>query len=459
MQIKLFNKTRWKLAIWYAIVMALILSLCGFVVYQVMIQTFLVSINQELESVAGTLHTVIEPSLKQPGSLEPVFQIVLPNLCLADSSCPRQETFRHQENLHTEHGIFSNNNKERRYYIRFTDKTGKLLAVAGLQPHELPENKQTNLWQTVADPQGTRYGQKSIPLYTINNQIWGYIQVGRSLKDLDNRLNKLKLVVALGLPITVILVGGSSWWLAGLAMRPIDKSYTQMQQFTSDASHELRTPLAAINATVESVLDLEHLSEQEAREILASIKRQNLRLTELVQDLLLLSRLDQKTQATYKQPCCINILIDDLIEEFSDLASAARLQLASSFQSHQLLYVMGDEEQLLRLFSNLVANAIKYTPARGYVNIILRRSNGDAVIEVEDTGIGIASQELTRIFDRFYRVDCDRSRSKGGSGLGLAIVNAIVKAHKGRIEVKSQYGKGSTFIVSLPIIVLPSFDI
>jgi signal transduction histidine kinase len=456
MQIRLFNKTRWRLAAWYALVMALILSLCGFVVYQVMIQTFLVSINQELESVAGTLHSVIEPSLKKPGRLEPVFQIVLPNLCLANSTCSQQESFSHQKNLHTEHGIFSNHNKDRRYYIRFTDNVGNLIAVAGFLPNELPQTKQTKLWQTVVDSQGNRYGQKSIPLYTTKNQTWGYIQVGRSLKDLDNRLNKLKLIVALGLPIMVILVGSSSLWLAGLAMRPINKSYTQMQQFTSDASHELRTPLAAINATVESVLDLEYLSEKEARETLASIQRQNFRLTQLVQDLLLLSRLDQRTQATRKQPCCINILINDLIEEFSDLASAAGLQLAPLFQSHQPLYLMGDEDQLLRLFSNLVANAIKYTPAGGYVNIILRRSNGDAVIEVQDTGIGIALQEVPRIFDRFYRVDCDRSRSKGGSGLGLAIANAIAKAHNGKIEVRSQYGKGSTFIVILPTIVVPS---
>ena len=98
-------------------------------------------------------------------------------------------------------------------------------------------------------------------------------------------------------------------------------------------------------------------------------------------------------------------------------------------------------------------NAIQYTPAGGYVAVILKRSNGDAVIEVEDTGIGIAPDEQKLIFDRFHRVNSDRSRSTGGSGLGLAIATAIVQAHGGSIQVQSQLGKGSTFIVHLPLTV------
>ena len=452
MQIRLFHKTRWRLAIWYTMVMGLILILCGFAVYQVIIQAYLVSIKRELESVTGTLHNVIEPTLKQPGRTEPVFQLALPNICLAESICSTQNIFSNSRLTHTGHDIFSLLYKNKQYYIRFVDGSGRLIAVAGFRPDELPPMR-TQVWQTVKDSQGNRYSQKSLPLHTQDNQFWGYIQVGRSLKELDNRLAALKLVLGLGLPITVLIVGGSSWWLAGLAMRPIDRSYKQMQQFTSDASHELRTPLAAINATVESVLDLEHLAEQEARDILASIKRQNHRLVELVQDLLLLSRLNQPTLAIQRLPCCLNVLINDLLEEFSALASAANLQLTSSVLCHQPLYIIGDEDQILRLFYNLIANAIQYTPAGGYVAVILKRSNGDAVIEVEDTGIGIAPDEQKLIFDRFHRVNSDRSRSTGGSGLGLAIATAIVQAHGGSIQVQSQLGKGSTFIVHLPLTV------
>ncbi|MDZ8032065.1 two-component system sensor histidine kinase RppB [Nostoc sp. DedSLP04] len=450
MQIRLFRKTRWQLATWYAVVMALILSLCGFVVYEVIIDAYVVSINRELESVAGTLHDVIEPNLKQPGITEPVFRQVLPNICLAQSSCSTQKILRHGKTTPDEHGIFSPVYKDKQYYIRFVDGSGRLIAVAGFQADELPPTVLPQVWQTLKDLQGNRYSQKSLLLHTQDNQYWGYIQVGRSLNDLDNRLAALKVILALGLPITVLLVGGSSWWLAGLAMRPIDSSYKQMQQFTSDASHELRTPLAAINATVETLFDMEYLSE-EARDILASIQRQNYRLAELVQDMLLLSRLEQQTQATQQIHCCLNILINDLLEEFSALAAAASLQLTSLVLCQELLYVMGDEDQLLRVLSNLIANAIQYTPAGGYVTVILKRTNGHAVIEVQDTGIGIASHEQKWIFDRFYRVNSDRSRRTGGSGLGLAIAQAIVQAHGGSIQVQSQVGKGSSFIVHLPL--------
>ncbi|BDA73902.1 two-component sensor histidine kinase [Calothrix sp. PCC 7716] len=450
MQIKLFNKTRWRLAAWYAMVMALILGLCGLIVYQVMIRAYLLSIDLELESVAGTLHSVIEPNLKQPGRIEPVFQLVLPNLCLADSGCPNQQIPSHSQLAHNRHGIFSAVYKDKEYYIRFVNTSLKVIAVAGLKLNELPSTIRIDVWQTLKDSQGNRYSQKSLELHTQDNQTWGYIQVGRSLKELDNRLVALKLTLAFGLPTSIFLVGASSWWLAGLAMRPIDRSYKQMQQFTSDASHELRTPLAAINATVETILDLEHLSEQEARDTFISIRRQNNRLACLVQDLLLLSRFDQKTQATDRQPCCLNDLIIDLMEEFSALASNADLEISSSLEHSQPLYVLADEDQILRLFSNLIANAIKYTPAGGYVHITLKHSTNDAVIEVKDTGIGIAPEEQVRIFDRFYRIDTARSRSNGGSGLGLAIAKAIVEVHKGSIEVQSQLGKGSTFIVRLP---------
>ncbi|RUT01510.1 two-component sensor histidine kinase [Dulcicalothrix desertica PCC 7102] len=450
MQIKLFNKTRWRLAAWYALVMALILGLCGLVVYQVMIRAYLVSIDLELESVTGTLHSVIEPNLKQPGQIEPVIELVLPNLCITNSGCSNQQIPSHSQQAHNRHGIFSPVYKDKQYYIRFVNTSFKVIAVAGLKSNQLPSTIRTNVWQTLRDAQGNRYSQKSLELHTQDNRTWGYIQVGRSLKELDNRLLALKLTLAFGLPTSIFLVGASSWWLAGLAMRPIDRSYKQMQQFTSDASHELRTPLAAINATVETILDLEYLSEQEARDTLISIRRQNLRLSSLVQDLLLLSRFDQKTQVTDRQQICLNDLINDVMEEFSALASNADLQLSSSLEYSQPLYVLADEDQILRLISNLIANAIKYTQNGGYVNVTLKRSNGDAVIEVKDTGIGIPLAEHVRIFDRFYRVDSNRSRSSGGSGLGLAIAKAIVEAHKGSIEVQSQLGKGSNFIVRLP---------
>ena len=144
-------------------------------------------------------------------------------------------------------------------------------------------------------------------------------------------------------------------------------------------------------------------------------------------------------------------MIEDLIEEFSALANASSLQLKSSVLAHQSSFVIGDEDQLLRLFSNLIANAIQYTPAGGNINLILKKNNGDAMIEVIDTGIGISPQEQKLIFDRFYRVNESRSRYSGGSGLGLAITIVIAQAHGGKIRIQSQLGKVVLFSVRLPL--------
>ena len=151
----------------------------------------------------------------------------------------------------------------------------------------------------------------------------------------------------------------------------------------------------------------------------------------------------------------VNDIVNDLVEEFEDLAGAADVTLTSLIQVLSPLSVVGDEEQLYRLVSNLIINAIQYTPAGGQVTVVLSRSDDRALIEIQDTGIGIAPEEQRRIFDRFYRVNSDRSRNTGGSGLGLAIAKAIVQAHQGSIQVQSVLGKGSTFAVRLPLEVVP----
>ena len=275
--------------------------------------------------------------------------------------------------------------------------------------------------------------------------------MGRALKDLDDYLANVKLALLLGLPIAMILVCVAGWWLSGLAMQPIYQSYKQIQQFTADAAHELRTPLAASQATVESALRLPHLSEPEARDILGTIERQNRRLTTLVVDLLLLARMERQSVPVRRQKSCLNDIISDLVKELETLAIRAGETLTCDIRLHEPLIVIGDEEQLYRLVSNLIVNAIEYTSTGGQVTVILNRSDHYALIQIQDTGIGIAKSEQKRIFDRFYRVSSDRSRGTGGSGLGLAIAMAITKAHNGSLQVQSELGKGSTFTIRLPL--------
>jgi signal transduction histidine kinase len=264
-------------------------------------------------------------------------------------------------------------------------------------------------------------------------------------------MTTLHIALLLGIPLAMLSVGGASWWLSGLAMRPIYQSYDQIQQFTADAAHELRTPLAATRATVESAMLLgSELSSEEVQQTLTIVDRQVIRLAQLAQDLLLLSRMDG-TDPKHWQPCCLNDMLRDLEEELAHLAMKNDVQLTIEVPAVRLFKTLGNEEQLYRLFTNLITNAIHYAPG-GNVDIILDKEAQTAVIRVKDNGPGIDLEQQAKIFDRFYRVDCDRSRLSGGTGLGLAIAKAIVLAHRGRIQVQSELGKGSTFIVVLPLV-------
>lgn len=446
---QLFRSTRVRLALCYATVMGLILSISGFSFYRVVFNAHVVALDSEIESVAGTLHDTLEPKLKEPGKLESTVQQLFSNLSLCENVGAKciQQKFNNGRHFI---GVTNHSN----YYVRFFDLSGRLIATAGRYPEGISTAFSNQKWQFLKDSKGEEYHQITVGLHVINNRNtkdWGYIQVGRSLKEFNRYLDSVKLFLALGLPITMAMVAIASWWLAGLAMRPIYDSYRQIQQFTADAAHELRTPLAATGATVESGLLMPEIEEQEMREILRTLHRQNQRLTTLVSDLLMLARLDTQPVTKQQEICCLNDIISDLIEEFEAMAIAAGILLECSLQGNQPLNIVGNSDQLYRLVSNLIINAINYTPKCGRVKVFLNRNDDYAVIKVQDTGVGIAPHEQKRIFDRFYRVSNNRSRSTGGSGLGLAIASAIVRTHQGSLSLESELGKGSIFTIQLPL--------
>jgi len=450
-QHNLFKKTRWRLTLSYALVMSVILSLLGISIYRVMLHSNSEYIHNTLESIAGTLHDSLELKLKNPGQIEPVVKQILPNLCILTENCEQQIVNPKRHILSpVNHGD---------YYIRFFDLQGRLIAIAGTSTPQLPQEFNQKRWQTLKDSQGIVYHQISLVIHTQTGKDWGYLQLGRNLTDFLNYFRIVRWIVKSGLLISFGLVIVASWWLAGLAMQPIYKSYRQIEQFTADAAHELRTPLAATQATVESALLMTQLDEHEIKEILATLQRQNQRLTTLVTDLLLLARMDKQPIPVKPQICHLHDIISDLIEELAALAINAKVALQFTILTQIPLTVMGDEDQLYRLISNLIINGIQYTPAGGKVTVILDRSNGHAVIEIQDTGIGISPHDQKQIFHRFYRVNSDRSPTTGGSGLGLAIAQAIVQAHRGTIQVKSELGQGSTFIVRLPSGITPSANL
>jgi signal transduction histidine kinase len=444
-QDQLFKNTRWRLACWYAGVMSIILGGCSVGVYVAIAHAHQVTINREISSVASSFRDNLELYLKQPGKLEPEANDLFPSLCVVATNCSGDTNPISLRDRHQLDTVAQDD-----YYLRLLDTSGRLVAVSGINPQSLTEISQLSPWAYLKDRQGNRYHQISLTLKTIDNRQWGSLLVGRNLQDFHRYVANVGWILSAGFPLALTLVTISAWYLAGLAMQPIYRSYQQIQQFTGDAAHELRTPLATIRATIESVLLSPIWQEEEVKESLEAIERQNSRMSSLVADLLTLARMERETNDQFS-PIILNDVIDDLAEEFSALAVANQIELVTDIRVAQPVKVEGDESQLYRLVSNLVINGIQYTPKKGKVTIILATDNRHAIIQVQDTGIGIPDTEQSKIFERFYRLNSDRSRQTGGTGLGLAIASAIAQRHKGLISVKSELNQGSTFTIRLPL--------
>ena len=226
----------------------------------------------------------------------------------------------------------------------------------------------------------------------------------------------------------------------------LEGSFRIMREFMAEASHELRTPLAIVHGEADVSLS-QPRSNIEYRESLEIIRDQSKRMTRIVSDMLALARADAGRQLIHLEELYLNDLVDECCHALKTVATAktVRIQLDSSPD----FPFMGDEELLKRMVINLLDNAIRYTPPGGLVTVRLTGDCTGARIAVTDTGVGIPSAHLSRIFERFYRVDTSGHVDQG-SGLGLAIVKMAAEAHQGSVEVSSQPGCGSTFTVTLP---------
>lgn len=228
----------------------------------------------------------------------------------------------------------------------------------------------------------------------------------------------------------------------------LDNSFKRMAEFTADASHELKTPICAMRGEAEVLLSKERKAEEYQEGLAHFIERFD-RLNQMVNDLILLSKSDAAHVELQSVPLRLDLLIKELCHLFQVLAERKSITLETGAMEE--IVVSGDKPRLQQLFTNLIDNAIKYTP-KGSIHVAVHKEGDFAVVQIKDTGVGIPEEDRVKIFKRFYRVDKSRSRESGGAGLGLSIAEWIAHVHQGRIEVESQLNQGSTFTVYLPVV-------
>jgi heavy metal sensor kinase len=334
-------------------------------------------------------------------------------------------------------------------------------------------------------------GELRVLTFPIRNdqRVVGALQIGLSLEDIDRTMRALLKVMLVLAPAMLLLASAGGLFLANRALGPIDKitraaqqisaedfnrridlpgpddevrrlaytfddmiarlqsAFEQQRRFTADASHELRTPLTAMIGQIDVALDRPR-DPDSYRTTLATVREQAQRLARMANDLLYLARSDIQPKTSVHEPIDLAQLLPAIVAQVEPLAQARGQELR--LICGETLPVRGNEDDLIRLFLNLLDNSIRYSPPSAQIVVRCEQRNNQLAISVIDTGPGIAPEHLPHLFERFFRVNRGRSRAQGGSGLGLAIGQTIVSAHGGKLTVESKLGQGSTFTALLP---------
>ena len=330
----------------------------------------------------------------------------------------------------------------------------------------------------------------SQPIHAAGGHPTTWLQATQSVALVHQAAESLRTQIFLGLPLVLLLAGLGGFFLADRALRPIGQitrtaraisasdlnqrinyrgpadelgqlattfdqmlerlqgAFVRERRFTADASHELRTPLTALKGHFWATLS-QPRTASEYENTLRDLEKEVDRLIRLATDLLFLARLDQSLRQWQSTPVDLSDLLDATVEQVRPLAEAKGLALSQ--EAPPGLTIQGDLDHLIRLFLNLLDNAIKYTPAGGRVTVRTWAEATSVRVAVSDTGVGVPPEHLPLLFERFYRVEAARSRDQGGAGLGLAIAYEIARWHGGMLEIQSEPGQGTTVTVQLPV--------
>ena len=231
----------------------------------------------------------------------------------------------------------------------------------------------------------------------------------------------------------------------------LEASDTLRRELVANISHDLRTPLATLQGYIETLLiKNDSLSDEERQNYLQISIRHCERLNSLIADLFELAKLDAQDTAVHREPFSVRELVQDVLQKFTLTAREKQITITTNI-SKEIPFVYADIGLIERVLENLVANALRFTPEKGSVSIVMNQDHEQIAIRVSDTGHGITEDDLPRIFDRFYQLDKSRKDKSGHSGLGLAITKKIIELHETNIVVESKVGSGTTFTFTLPV--------
>ena len=459
---------RWRLTLWYGLVLAAVLSAFGVAVFLIMRHELIARTDAEL---AGELQEMVDD---------------------VETTADWPELARRWSRRFARHGGFE--------FQVSRASGGPLVESDRLRQVRLPVPPISGSLHQL-DFESVPLGVRSVDLEPLGHLrvathlVPGSggpvaVQVATTLAPVDHELAELLTVLLVTGPLALAVALGCGYLLARTALAPVDRmaatadqitatrldqrleaandddelgrlartlnrmiarlegSFGEIRRFTADAAHELRTPLAVMRNAAEVALrvprDPEHY-----RRVLEEMLEEITRLTRLAEQLLFLCRGDVRLVPPVRQPVHLGKVIEEIAGHMQDVAGARGLTLAAV--NPDSCMIQADEDQLRRLLFNLLDNAIKYTPAGGMITVRSTCLEGQARVEVVDTGIGIPAEHLPHIFERFYQVDPARSRETDGIGLGLAICRSIVEAHGGGIEVDSNFGGGTRVTLTLPV--------
>ncbi|MCU0523617.1 MAG: HAMP domain-containing histidine kinase [Elainella sp. Prado103] len=474
----MFQATRRRLALWYMGVTAVLLLLFATGFYLYVRNTLVERIDDTLSHVVEIVERSLVTESQPAGAIDRTFlqsePAPSPHINI-DASFPGQVAAVEDDHIDLE----------------WFSPTGEFLWSTFSEPLEIPlhpnsagETVYTNIRSREESDRSSNYTTNDYPTnhglrqitqrVEVNGQVVGYLRVSHPWFEVTKPSRQLIRDLSLGGVLILSAVGAIGWLLSGLAIAPVRDSYQRLKQFTADASHELRNPIAVIQTNVQVALaDPDPTLQQDQLRLVERLTR---RLGRLVDDLLFLARQDSGIAGRQLTLVKLDRLLQEVIEEQQAIAIEKDLDLKLEIVGNSVgsesepdkqvpplpVYgILGDPDQLTRLFTNLISNAVQYTPA-GSITVRLQRTRSPnspvLQVQIQDTGIGIPAEALPHLFDRFYRVDPARtslgqpkqSDRSAGSGLGLAIAKVITENHQGQIHVSSIPHQGTTFTVILP---------